>query len=954
MTSSRIAGAVVPALIAAALVSAPAQAMTEQELCQLYLDVVEDAVADFEPLWVDDSKRIPNSGFWDFRKYDTWLPKWYAEVVTVPGAGQIVYCYSVLLSETTKETFTDKKIPRKTLIDHAVKALRWCCLTSAYVKNGYDFLPARDEHQFYKGKKWRRKLGYRADEMGWLTVGAARLWDQLDDETKGLLEQVMIGGAQPERLVRSWRSGGQGGNHDVVKQDLASTIGAAYLFPQRDDHKKYQDIIRGNGIDLVATVHDQACKAKADGKTIAQWSADGVELFRKQVRRPDWTQIWNLYPDYSSDHHGWCQVWYGCDLIFEGRSYIELLSHIRKMPVPAVYTYPGNGFDGVLDWVKTTCLPEGEPASVHGMEYDAYYGSGLLAYCYGAVIKRDPVSARLERQAAQLLRRHTRATRLYDYHRNCYAKAASCYLLHKIHGPGPKPLPPAEAWRARNGNTHYRWQQCLVHRSDNKFASWSWGTISRGRWCQMAGFVVPARNGGGADEPLMYLLQNSLVGTTSTKWQGAKPKGAPADVVYRHTCSDDGMSTAGVISEAGADRYQAFFALDGGPCVLFTQVRLHQPGKMYFQGVPLFFYVRPGLTSSRTYCDAKGTQSLETAATRKSPWWCVNDRLGVATVGGSGTVRIKRVVGMNWARTSAYKDKADAIYTGTIDEVDVKAGGLGVDLTTVVYTETPHDLVAKASGLLEKCVLVLPNGWKGVIVPDAKRHYLAISNLWGQEPQVKVRCALDEGAPVLSSETIVRGGTATATIHLERLGSFAEPIECYIKVPDGRIARARRLTPNRYMLEPEGTKALPVVIRLPGAAGLAYEIIGYGVNVKGTVPKEEQLSATVPGMVTIELKGKARQDHVAPAVEITDVVHRVDGQVRIEVAARDRSGIASVELYCDGKPLARRAAGDYIWVHRPGNGAHTYHAVATDASPQKNKRASFKRTLVVKRDEARP
>jgi len=118
----------------------------------------------------------------------------------------------------------------------------------------------------------------------------------------------------------------------------------------------------------------------------------------------------------------------------------------------------------VLAWHKALCLPEGEPASVHGMEYDAYYGAGLLAYAYGAIVKKDPVSAALEQRAAGLLGRHARAVGVYDYHRNSWAKAAAAYLMHTLAGPRADPLPIQQAWDALRGAAHYRWQKNLIHR----------------------------------------------------------------------------------------------------------------------------------------------------------------------------------------------------------------------------------------------------------------------------------------------------------------------------------------------------------------------------------------------------------------------------------------------------------------------------------------------------------
>ena len=213
--------------------SSPSPApMTEKQLMDLYLGIVEETVTVFEPLWTDDSRRIPNSGFFDVRKYDDWTPsyKGYAGIVTVPANGLVDFAYAILLTETDKPYFTAKKIPRAVLLDHAIKSIRWCCLTSVYVKNHYPYIYEDTAPQFLEGRYWRREFGYRADETGFLTLAAARLWDQLNAETRGLVEETMIGVSPKERFLRTWIPP-QGGNQDQAKQDLGSTIGAAYLFP---------------------------------------------------------------------------------------------------------------------------------------------------------------------------------------------------------------------------------------------------------------------------------------------------------------------------------------------------------------------------------------------------------------------------------------------------------------------------------------------------------------------------------------------------------------------------------------------------------------------------------------------------------------------------------------------------------------------------------------------------
>ena len=90
----------------------------------------------------------------------------------------------------------------------------------------------------------------------------------------------------------------------------------------------------------------------------------------------------------------------------------------------------------------------------------------------------------------------------------------------------------------------------------------------------------------------------------------------------------------------------------------------------------------------------------------------------------------------------------------------------------------------------------------------------------------------------------------------------------------------------------------------------------------------------------IEIQRPGRPDETGPAVEITDLAVREDGETHIEATTADCSGIESVELYCDGKPAGRKTSPPYVWTLRPADGPHTFHAVATDASPAKNRRAS--------------
>ncbi|NQT51451.1 hypothetical protein HQ576_05345, partial [bacterium] len=169
------------ALLAAAPASAGARAPfagPERELCDRYLAVCEHAVDAFAPLW-RDVPSMPNAGFFDFTQYDNWGRDGYGGLVTIPGNGMVALAYAVLLTETDKDAFGQQRVPRAALLGRAIKAIRWCCLTSAYVPTPHPYLRDTDK-RLLDGAHWRRPLGFRADILGYLTVAVAVLWDHLD------------------------------------------------------------------------------------------------------------------------------------------------------------------------------------------------------------------------------------------------------------------------------------------------------------------------------------------------------------------------------------------------------------------------------------------------------------------------------------------------------------------------------------------------------------------------------------------------------------------------------------------------------------------------------------------------------------------------------------------------------------------------------------------------------
>lgn len=923
--------------------------LTEDGLRRLYLEIVEHAVDVFEPLWTDASASLPNSGFFDVRKYDDWWPgyKGYAGIVTVPANGMIDYCYALLLNETDKQVFGKKRVPRKVILEHAVQSVRWCSLTSVYASEKRPYIYEDTAPQFLEGEYWRREYGYRADEAGFLTMAGSWLWPHLDAETKKAFEETMIGGANRERIVYSWKPP-QGGNQDQAKQDLSSTMGAALLFPQRPDRAQYLDALRGFGIDMVSTVHDFAEPAIADGKPVAEWSKG-----------------WNLYQDYTADHHGWAHVWYGCDKLFEGYLYVYLLCRTTGQPMPEVFTYPGNGFDGILERIKMLAQPESDPVSLHGMEYDSFYGSGHLAFCYGSVIKKDPVAAALEERSARLLRKHARAVPIYDYHNNKWSKAAVSYMVHKLGGGRAEPVAFEEAWRSLEGVVHHPWQQNLLHRSADKLAAFSWGTISSennhfgGTGNGVCGFVIPARLGKmpAEPEPLVYLHPFSIVGqVTVTDAAGKSESGLVSSDDYRFSWSDDGFSTAGKAPAGSVDLKAAFFSFENGPAFYFSEFEAREDARLTWAGIPVYFYTRPGMTTGRSYRDAAGAGRLEAPRGGRTSWWSVGGLLGLVSAGGERTLEIRRTVGNNWARTDAYKDKCDTVFLGGLKDVPLRAGEKAGREAVVIYAETPDDIVGRAAGEVMNLASRLPQGWAGAAAPagaspGTRSWFVALANLGSRETRASAVLSFPEGAPVLPVPTVIAGREARLDVDLEERETFGAAVDMFLAVDGPTPVVARKLPAGRFLLEPAAPGAGQATVRIAASPGEVLEIAESGVMARritlDAAACEKGIRLDVRGPVTIVRTAIAAGDRTGPAVEIRPVSIREDGRVQVTVVAADRCGVSAVRLAMDGRPVGELETAPYIWSLRPGAGWHTFTAEALDASARKNVRAASARTVAL-------
>ncbi len=255
--------------------------------------------------------------------------------------------------------------------------------------------------------------------------------------------------------------------------------------------------------------------------------------------------------------------------------------------------------------------------------------------------------------------------------------------------------------------------------------------------------------------------------------------------------------------------------------------------------------------------------------------------------------------------------------------------------------------------MLQDNGLQLPSGWRGLIVPGEGGkigpRYLAIANLDGQSSQASLHLSLEEGAPVLSVPSFVQGKRATIPLSLEPFDTLGEALAVFAEVQGDAPVEIRRLSPGRYQFRPAAGEKATVKLNFKKDAG-PFQV----ADSTGKIFQE--LPAPAPGNpVSIEIdrevvvinKKEIDTDTVGPAVEISEVNVREDGRVSLRIDAGDQSGIQDIEVFLDGKPIAKITAEPWVLAGRPGNGYHTFYVIARDGSPRGNKRTSDARTIKV-------
>ncbi len=367
----------------------------------------------------------------------------------------------------------------------ARKAIRYLCFT-------HDTGPAdcvRPEKGLGRsenfGTKWgERGLGFfRESQCGTtvsgLAVAARLLGDAVDEETSGMLA--------------------------AIHADYAARFGD--MAPKSGIYTNTQMEENGwtsCGLASVACLLNDAPQADAWAATARKWmfstatapqDAKDFRVFADDRTVSQWTgETFTALPDYMAENHGMVHPNYtGASVLFTG--YLGVIHGAFGVPLPEHAFF---NRARIYNRLKLTTDRTGSLHPVQGMDWPYLFTDpGTTTHAAAAVLMRDPDAARLERWALATLeaRQNSQGGRMINpavaeicrdiqdpmVIRECLITGPTyTYLLHRLHGDGPKPTPDRELERKLRGVKVFPHSGFVFQRHPLGQTSLAW------RNCQMA------------------------------------------------------------------------------------------------------------------------------------------------------------------------------------------------------------------------------------------------------------------------------------------------------------------------------------------------------------------------------------------------------------------------------------------------------------------------------------
>ena len=622
-------------------------------------------------------------------------------------------------------------------------------------------------------------------------------WDKLSDTQKSYIYALLKAECnyELERGIPTGYAGDTKAEENGWEADvLAATLG---LFPDDALAPKWFERLREFAINSYSHPSDQTnttvIDAWYDTKTIA-------DLYKGQ----------NLYDDYSLQNHNLFHTSYQ-NVVQQELGEAALALKLFQQGLHGTETWKTNALmhhnqevqDSILNWLA---LPDGELAMPNGNDWSLFLYDQITSYSTLACFLQDPHALMLENMAYKyiqarqkttpdgswLLRADVGARRMgVEAHR-----VMMTYLMHDILSTAK--LTPTQWDKFNKTYSKAKLIPCqnIVRAStDDRFTCFSW---SEGLKSYTGYFAANSPDKNKIVVPYRANNTGNILGWYEV--QGKRTNATPV-VKGNYLLEGDSYVMNGELNTNDGTLNHRFvlYSTPKNALIYLDYVTANAPATITAaKGGLLAISTDELMATSRTlyYKGATTTKQQTTDGSQmftfKSPWVNIDNELGVIRTVDNGQLtvdssmrsvrnkatanyqlstvncQLKIAFGDRTANNSIYTSKLYPLYSDTPRKVEA---GEVVDARNLVYysrinAKQTEKMASKLVSLKDK----LPEGWNGVIVPDAGCTYLLISNFKGDtDCQLSTSdLPLKKWNPVFPDETRITKNGSTLTLHVEQ------------------------------------------------------------------------------------------------------------------------------------------------------------------------------------------
>ncbi len=710
-------------------------------------------------------------------------------------------------------------------------------------------------------------------------------WDKLSDAQRGYIYNLLKAECNYE-LYRSIPTGYSG---DTKAEEngweagiLAATLG---LFSNDELAPRWFERLREFAINSYSHPADINNTAVIDGwydtKTVA-------ELYKGQ----------NLYDDYSLQNHNLFHTSYQNVVMQElGEAALALkmfqlgLNGEEKWKTNALMHNNQEVQDNILNWLA---LPDGELAMPNGNDWSLFLYDQITSYSTQACFQRDPNALMLENMAYKYIKARQKTTtdgswllRADVDARRMGVEAHRVMMTYLMHDMLPTAGLTPTAWddfnKAHGEARMIPCQNVVRAATDDRFTCFSWSSGLK----SYTGYF--AANSPDKNKIVVPYRANNTGNLTG--WYEVSGKGTNATPVVSGVYQLDGngyvMNGELNTNDNTLNNRFALYSTPQNALIYLDYVTANSAVTITAEKGGLLAISTDELTKlARTlyYNKGNGTthKQLDGSAftTFESEWVNIDNELGIISSGNGK----KMAFGDRGANNSIYTSKLYPMYSNTARPV--KASDV-VDARNLVYYSkiNAEETQSMVENLLPLRSL-LPEGWNGVITPDADRAYFIVSNFKGENTAMVKGLQYFKWAPVFYHPTTITNDASTVTFTAQQNSSIAQPITIMVK---GSNLTAQLIDETSAYITATADATISVGIAVKGQEEPAYAE-GYGLKKGETI------------RVYLDDKNKVCTEGISiPTVEKTDYTGYIINPSFDGNSGKGWSGSPTVDYNCAEK-----------------------------------------------------